>query len=421
MKQTSKFHYAWIILIAISLIVGIGKGAVNNTAGLFLTAVTNDLGIGMGKLSLYFSISAVVTMVFLPIAGKLMAKYDTRLVLSVAILLQAGSFALFGFMSSVWGWYILSIPLALGGVFITVIAGPIVINQWFRKSNGLALGVLSAFGGLLGTITQPVTAGLIDNLGWRTTYMIIGGVAILIVVPVALLLIRRSPQAIGILPYGSQEVETEQGNQVQASAEEGIDLATAKKSAALYSLIVFFFLITSISSFSMHIPKYLVSKGFDITFAGNAMGTYMLGVLIGSLILGFLVDKLGSKVTAIFAMIAGAVTVSLLLFANNSTTVITVAVGIFGLVSSCIGIVAPALATDLFGKKAYSEIFSTASLGLAISSIIALPAYGFIYDATGSYTSVLYALLIMIVINIGCVFVAFANKKKLIDRGLWTK
>lgn len=419
MKQKSKFHYAWIILIAISIIVGIGKGAVNNTAGLFLTAVTNDLGIGMGKLSLYFSVSAVVTMIFLPIGGKLMAKYDTRLILSVAIVLQAGAYALFGLMSSAWGWYLLAIPLAVGGVFITVLAGPVVINQWFRKSNGLALGVLSAVGGGLGAVAQPIAAGLIDNLGWRTAYMIIGVAAILIVVPVAILLIKRSPQAKGVLPYGAQEVATGQGNQEQVGSEAGIELATAKKSVALYALIVFFFLITSIASFSMHIPKYLVNQGFDITFAGNVMGTYMLGILIGSLILGFLVDKLGSKTTAIFAMVAGAIAISLLLFANNSTTIITVAVGTFGLVSSCIGIVAPALVSELFGKKAYSEIYSTASLGLAISSIIALPAYGFVYDATGSYTSVLYALIIMIIINIGCVFIAFTNKKKLVEQGFW--
>ncbi|CAM5705719.1 MFS transporter OS=Lysinibacillus sphaericus OX=1421 GN=LS41612_21605 PE=4 SV=1 [Lysinibacillus sphaericus] len=41
-------------------------------------------------------------MVFLPIGGKLMAKYDTRMLLSIAIILQAGAFALFG-MLSVYG------------------------------------------------------------------------------------------------------------------------------------------------------------------------------------------------------------------------------------------------------------------------------------------------------------------------------
>lgn len=419
MKQKSKFHYAWWILIALSIIVGVGKGTINNTSGLFLTSVTNDLGFGMGKLSLYFSVSAVVTMLFLPIGGKLMAKYDTRLILSVGIVLQAGAFALFGLMSSVWGWYVLAIPLAVGGVFITVIAGPVIINQWFKKSNGLALGVLSAVGGGIGAIAQPVAAGLIDGLGWRTAYMIVGIAAIIIVVPIAMLLIKRSPQAHGVLPYGATEV-VGQDSQHQTVGEAGIDMVTAKKSTALYALMLFFFFITSIASFSMHIPTYLVNQGFDITFAGNVMGTYMIGILIGSLILGFLVDKLGSKYTAILAMASGIIAISLLLFANNSTAIITFAVGLFGLISSSIGIIAPALASTIFGKKAYSEIYSTASLGLAIASIIALPAYGFVYDATGSYTSVLYAIIIMLVINIGCVFVAFNNKKKLVEQGFWT-
>ncbi|RSK31867.1 MFS transporter [Bhargavaea beijingensis] len=420
MKQRSKIHYAWWTLVALSIIVGIGKGALNNTAGLFLTSITEDLGIGMGQLSLYFSVSAVVTMVFLPVGGKLMAKYDTRFILSIGILLQAGAFALFGLMSSVWGWYILAVPLAMGGVFITVIAGPVIINQWFKKSNGLALGVLSAVGGGVGAIAQPIAAGLIDGFGWRSAYIIIGVASILIVVPIAMLLIKRSPQAYGVQSYGADEVATGQENQ-QATEEIGISMAVAKKSTALYALMLFFFLITSIASFSMHIPTYLTNQGFDITFAGNVMGTYMLGILFGSLLLGYLVDKIGSKYTAIFAMGSGVVAISMLLFSGSNTAIIAFAVGLFGLISSSIGIVAPALTSTIFGKKAYSQIYSTASLGLAISSIVALPAYGFVYDATGSYISVLYALIVMLVINIGCVFIAFNDKKKMVEKGFWTE
>ncbi len=349
-----------------------------------------------------------------------MAKYDTRFILSAAIILQAGSFALFGFMSSVWGWYVLAIPMAIGGVFITVIAGPVIINQWFKKRNGLALGVLSAVGGGVGAIAQPVAAGLIDSLGWRSAYMIVGVAAIVIVVPVALLLIKRSPQAHGVLPYGAEEAGEEANTNTGPSEDAGIDVATAKKSPALYALMIFFFFITSIASFSMHIPTYLTNHGFDITFAGNVMGTFMIGILIGSLILGYLVDKLGSKLTAIIAMVLGVIAISMLLGANNSTTIITIAVGLFGLLSSSIGIIAPALTSSIFGKKAYSEIYSTASLGLAISSIIALPAYGFVYDITGSYTSVLYAIIIMLIINIGCVLLAFSSKQKLVKQGHWT-
>ncbi|WP_317843070.1 MFS transporter [Ornithinibacillus gellani] len=140
MGQTkNKIHFAWFVLIGLCITVGLGKAALNNTAGLFITPISEDLGIGVGNLTLYLSISAVVTMFFLPIGGKIMAKYDARIVLTVAIILQAGSYAAFGLMNSVWGWYIFSIPLAVGGVFITVIAGPVLVERWFRKKAGLHL------------------------------------------------------------------------------------------------------------------------------------------------------------------------------------------------------------------------------------------------------------------------------------------
>src|SRR5699024_10562339 len=164
-----------------------------------------DIGVGMGNLTLYLSVSAIVTMIFLPIGGKLMAKFDTRLLLTAAIILQAGSYAVFGLMNSVWGWYIFAIPLAVGGVFITVIAGPVLINQWFKKRNGLALGIMGASVGLLGVIIQPVIGHLISSQGWRASYIIVGLAIIAIVVPIILLLLRKNPESVGLLPYGADE------------------------------------------------------------------------------------------------------------------------------------------------------------------------------------------------------------------------
>lgn len=417
MKQKSKIHYAWWILIALSIIVGLGKGGLNNTAGQFLPFVTQDLGIGMGQLSLYFSVSAVVTMLFLPIGGKLMAKYDIRLILVVGIALQAGAFALFGAMSSVWGWYILAIPLAVGGVFITVIAGPVLINQWFKKKNGLALGILSAAGGLLGAIVQPVTGNLIANEGWRFAYIALGVAVLVIVVPIILSIIKKSPQARGLQPYGAGAELVGDGQQNDFS-NQGISMQIARKSPAFYALVAFFFIITSVASFSMHIPQFLIDKGFDASAAGSIMGIYMVGVLIGSLAIGVLTDKIGSKMTAIFAMVAGAVAAGLLLTVS-STSVLTFAVGLLGVISSSIGTLGPALASNLFGNRDYSQIYSTASMGLAISSIVAIPVYGFLYDTFNNYTISLIAIIVMLLINIVIVFVAYQNKEKLVKEGHW--
>lgn len=415
-----KIHYAWWTLVALCIIVGLAKGALNNSSGLFIPGATKELDILTGNLTLYFSISSIVTMIFLPIGGKILAKYDIRSVLVIAIILQAGAFVAFGFSNSVWGWYIFSIPLAVGGVFTTVIIGPVLVNQWFKKKNGMALGIIGASGGLLGAIAQPIVGHTIANEGWRTGYISLGIAIIIIVVPTVLLLIRKSPQAIGILPYGSEEVATGENAGTKNESDKGVTLAIARKSSAFYSLFLFFLLITSIASFSIHIPSYIQTRGYDVVFAGNAMGAYMVGVLLGALVLGYLVDKIGSRNTVYLAMVLAIVAVLALLFATNSKMVITLATGLFGFtVSNSVGTLAPALTTSLFGSREYSQIYSTASLGLAIAGIIALPAYGYVFDFTGSYTPVLYVVLVLLVLNMILVTFAFEGKKKLLSKGHW--
>ncbi len=425
-NSKKKIHYAWWILVALCLMVGIGKGVLNNSAGLFIPGVTalpadGGLGILTGNLTIYFSIASIVTMIFLPIGGKILAKYDTRIVLITAMILQAGAFAGFGFSNSVWGWYIFAVPLAVGGVFITVIAGPVLVNQWFKKKNGLALGLIGASQGLLGALAQPLIGRTIAESGWRFGYISVGVAVIIIVVPTILILIRKSPQAIGILPYGAEEVDSSKSDQTTES-DKGVTLAIARKSSAFYSLFLFFLLIVSIASFSIHIPSYIQSlpQGYGPVFAGNAMAAYLVGVLIGALLLGYLVDKIGSRNTIYIAMVLAIVSVLGLIFGSSSSLIIILSTGLFGFtVSNSVGTLSPALTTSLFGSREYSQIYSTASLGLAVAGIVALPAYGYVYDITNSYTPALYALIVMLILNMILVTYAFVGKTKLKDQGHW--
>ncbi|GKV68567.1 MFS transporter [Sporosarcina sp. NCCP-2716] len=423
-KAKKKIHYAWWTLVALCIIVGIGKGALNNSAGLFIPGATSDLGISIGNLTIYFSIASIVTMIFLPIGGKILAKYDTRAVLITAMILQAGAFVAFGFSNSVWGWYIFSIPLAVGGVFTTVIAGPVLVNQWFKKKNGMALGLIGASQGLLGALAQPLVGRTIADSGWRTGYISLGLAAIIIVVPTILFLIRKSPQAVGVMPYGAEEETAveQRDSSANSDADKGITLAVARKSGAFYALFLFFLMAVSIASFSIHIPSYIQSlpEHYDAIFAGNAMAGYMIGVLLGALALGYLVDKIGSRNTIYLAMVLAIVAVFGLLYGTHSEMMIILSTTLFGFtVSNAVGTLAPALTTSLFGSREYSQIYSTASLGLAIAGIVALPAYGYIFDITKSYTPALYALIVMLVLNIVFVTYAFVGKKKLVDGGHW--
>lgn len=419
MGQKKKIHYAWWILVGLAIMVGVAKGGIMNAGGLFLTPVTEDLGMGVGSLSLYFSISAIITMIFLPIAGKMMAKYDIRMLLIVAVILQAGSFAMFGLMNSVWGWYLFCIPMSIGSIFVCQMAGPVLINNWFKKHNGLAMGIMVASGGLFGAILQPMAGNLIDSQGWRNTYFILGAIVMVIVIPIVLLTIRMAPQQKGLQALGEDEVKVDEKTPSTPVMAQGISAAVARKSSAFYALFMFFFFITAIGSFGQHVAPFAMGLGYDVTFAGGAMGGWSVGVLLGALTFGILSDKIGAKNTALFAMILGLVPIVILLVMPENSTMFSLAIGIYGFVVASIGTLGPLLTSALFGNKEYSEIYASAVIGLAVAGIVALAGYGYIYELTGSYTTVLISIGLMLVINLLLIIVAFRGKKKLVEAGHW--
>ena len=169
-KSKKGVHSAWFVLLGVAIMMGFARGGLNNATGLFLTPVSDDLGMSLSSLSLYVSIMSIVTMIFLPFAGKLIAKADIRIILIVGVIFHAGAFALMGFMNSVWGWYLLAVPCAIGYVIVAQISGPVIINNWFKKSKGLALGIMMATVGAFGAFISPWIGNLIANEGWRTAY-----------------------------------------------------------------------------------------------------------------------------------------------------------------------------------------------------------------------------------------------------------
>lgn len=415
--KEKRVHFAWVVLAGICIVMGLARGGIGNAGGLFMAPVMAELGCGAGTFMLYFSISSIVTFLFLPVAGRLTVRCDIRLLLIAGLILQAGAFALFGTLHSIWGWYILSVPMAVGAVITTQIAGPVLIDSWFKKHNGLAVGIMMAAVGLFGTVLQPLTGGLIAGSGWRQAYFVVGGAVLLAGIPAVLLTIRGAPRDKGLRPLG----EGAGPLAAPAVSKQGVTAGTAQRSPAFWALALFMFFITAVSAFAQHFPKYADQLGFDASFAGTAMGVFMLGLSAGALVLGLLSDKAGAEATAIFALACGVGAVLVLIFSGARPLPFLLAVFVFGFSSSAVGTLGPLLTVALFGQREYGKIYSRAAMGTALAGTAALPGYGFIYDRVNNYIPVLWAICIMLALCAVCVFAAFADKKRQEKTGSWNR
>lgn len=294
-----KLHYAWVILLGVILIRGFAGGGINMTLGLYLPPVSQEIGVGIGKLSIYLSITSIVTVLWLPYAGKLMNKYDVRIMAAAGAVLQPLAFAAFGFMNHVYGWYLLAIPYAMGATILVSLLGPVMINRWFAKNAGMMMGIQMAFVGLSGAVLQPVTSGIISKNGWRTGYFVIGGLVFTVVIITALSLLRNKPEDRGLCPFGSDDETPGNMKKKQADGIAALEISekTALHSVSFFLLLLFMIAITGIGVFTQHIPAYGALLGYTARQTGTALSYASIGNAIGSIAIGAISDRVGSLKT----------------------------------------------------------------------------------------------------------------------------
>lgn len=412
-------HYAWIILLAVSLIRGIAGPVINASAGVFLTPVSKELGIGIGQLSLYLSVSSVVTLFWLPVAGNIFNKYKVKKVVLFGILLQTLAFTVLGFMNSVWAWYILSAPLAMGGTLLVNLLGPLMVNRWFTKNVGLVMGLMMMITSLMGAVFQPVLTTLVEQAGWRNAYIYMGIFGLLFMLFVGLLLLKDTPQEKKLLPYGMEERSTDQG-QRQQEEKTGISVQVARKSPAFFALLFFMIVITGFASFSQHIATFGLGTGLEMASIGTALSVSMIGSAIGSVLIGFFSDRCGIVPTSIAVLITGGFAIILYALGGNYFMVFVSATFLHGLATSSIGVVAPLLTKKFFGNKDYEKLFSTVMIGSPLASIVLMPAYGYIYDMFGNYQIVFIFLLIVLALAGIGLLLGNRNSKKILKNSSYS-
>lgn len=406
-EKQSKLHYAWIILAALCVIRSLSAAGINNTGGLFLKPVSETLGIGIGSLSIYFSVSSLATLIFMPIGGKVINRYPIKLVIMTAIVMQAGSFILLGFMNSVWGWYLLSVPMGIGGALLVNLIGPILVNRWFGKNPGTALGLLMASVGIFGAVIQPVVSSFIAEKGWKSTYILLGLIILVPVLVVNFLFMKDYPKDKGLLPFGQKESNFDNGI---LQARTGVTLKEARGSHTFYLLLFFMVSITAFGSFNQHLAAFGAELGYTASQVGAVLSIGMIGSTLGAILIGTVSDRIGALKTTLGISFLIFVSIFCLRFGGMSIWVFGIGEFLLGISGMGIPVLAPLLTRAFFGEKEYEVIYSNVMIGAPLATILLLPLYGFIFDILGSYNVVFVILTALMIIGTICIVLADHKK-----------
>ena len=216
MKKSSA--RAWVTAVSVAVILFAVSGIVANTISLFMAQFSTVYSetATMAQLAFYFTCMTGTMAICQPIARKLFAKFDTRIVVSIAVLLAAAGFGAISFYTSYVGWLVSGIVIGFGFSFITYLLGPILINNWFKKKAGTILGFVLACSNLGGAVFGTVVGKMIASMGWQPAMQVCAVIAAVVGVLFAVFGLRYKPNPEkGECAYGEEEGAVESAQTVQ--------------------------------------------------------------------------------------------------------------------------------------------------------------------------------------------------------------
>jgi cyanate permease len=294
----------------------------------------------------------------------------------------------FYFLSaSLWHFYAVYVALGIVAVGAATLPYLSVVSHWFDKQRGWALG-LAMVGLGVSTFVMPALAqALIDTVGWRHAYLLLGLMVMGVTIPVVGLFLKETPQMIGLWPDGAPTAPT--GSAKQDTQELGMSSREAWHLGTFWLICIAFFLMSvSVHGCLIHLVPLLTDRGLSAQSA--AFATSLLGgaLLVGRVGAGYLLDRVFASWVAV-CFLTGATLGIFLLWSEAGGSLAFSAAALVGLGLGAETDLMPYVVSRYFGLRAFGEIYGYVVVGWGLGGVIGPFLMGMGFDATGSYSFVL--------------------------------
>lgn len=293
------------------------------------------------------------------------------------------------FYTEVWMFIAAGALIGVCFAFTTGVAMSDVIDQWFKKSGGLAIGLAWAVNSIYMLIMSPVITSVIEAAGWRTGYLVLAGVSAVLILPASVLIIRYKPQDKGMLPYGYVEGETvTETEETTEDSTRGVSYARAIKSPAFFFCIGFLCLVQLTCCMNQLFPTYASEVGFSPMVGGFMVSAASLFDLFLNPIVGTTCDRFGSTKAILGWLAVSILSFVMLMMSSGNSTLSILAAGVNDVMYVIAGTALTVLVMDVFGSRDFGRIFALiCSVGYIVGAF-GMPVMMKVYELVGSFQGV---------------------------------
>ena len=371
--------------------------------GVFLPVLAETFGWSRGAIATALSINLLIGGVAGWIVGMLADRHGPRVILVGTVTLAGAAFALVAAVDALWQLYLFVGVLGGIGMSSFYLLAAATVSHWFDERRGLALAlVLVGFN--LGYISAgPLAAWLIDAVGWRPAYALLGGGAGFVTLLAALTVrVPRSEEQ----PHLRRRAA--EGAAVTHPAP-GVTMRDAFADPRQWYLNVAWFLMGGLGlMISVHVVPFARDQGISLAAAALSLTAYGAGAVTGRLVSGALSDRVGAHTTIRIGYVMQAVSLAALSWVTSRDALLA-AVVVFGAGFAASDTMITKIVPEVFGMRALGGIMGLLTLGWRTGAAVGPAAAGFLYDATGSYAIPFGAAPIVLLVS--WVFFGLATRR----------
>lgn len=390
----------WLVAGTTFLSVGTSIGFVQYAFQAFVIPLEEEFGWSRTQINLSLSLG-IASSFIAPIAGRFLDKYGSTKIMSLSLLLVTLGFFMRGSMNDLWQLYLSSILLYVGIPGATQLPLGKLMGLWFPKIRGRMIGFTMAGNNFSAVVTVPIATFIILASGWRFAFYALG-ITTLIVLVLVLLFIKDDK---------NYNFEKKDRNESKKESEKDYELSDAIRTSA------FWFLVSGMTlqqfartTVVIQLVPHFVAKDIGVGLASSMMSAFGIFAVISKLISGWLSDLIPSRFILIIVVIFQMIGIQFVLAERQE--LMWIGSSLMGLGIGAMGVLGPAITTELFGLKRYSSIFGFINMPIAFPIIIGPIFSGIIFDRYKTYTLAFNLVELLLIISIiSFIFVRIKPKK----------
>ena len=415
MRPLSTFHifYGWWVLIVAVLAVFFTMGASSWSFSVLIEPMASEFGGSHSQLVGALTMAGVLGALVAPPFGRLVDKYGSRGFMSFGVFFFGIMIVLTSRAQTLWQFYVtFGIGTGLSRTAISQVgANPLAAN-WFIRRRGIAFAAIASGTSISGIFFPMMTQRIVDVWDWRTAWTVIGIGMIVIAAPLAWLVIRHTPEQVGLKPDGDDLRDYPETKERQWARHQLPDVNWTRREALATPTFWILNLCLTLTSFPvgtifiiMH--SYHTDLLISPTIAAQMVSFYAFSAMIAHPFWAALVQLFGIRRLQVPLAIFYGTAITLYLLSSQLGMVPLLFLAIFPLGISASGTVQTStqIFADYYGRKEIASIIGVNSLLRIIPSAGGPLLAALLHDLFGTYVAafVMFAFMCYLA-GLGLVF-----------------